>query len=181
MTTPVPSVFEARCNGAFEALMWALSRPGCVRDVPSPGGMSAMLAIMDTLVDRECAVHCASPDLVQHAERLGATVVPLEEADHVFLPEAPAPEVLARFEMGTDLYPEGGATLVVAGSIGAGTPLRLAGPGVDGTLECVLGPMLPEFWRSRAQVMRYPMGFDLFIVDGTRLIGLPRTTSVEVI
>jgi alpha-D-ribose 1-methylphosphonate 5-triphosphate synthase subunit PhnH len=29
--------------------------------------------------------------------------------------------------------------------------------------------------------MRYPMGFEVFLVDGDRVLGLPRTTAVEVI
>lgn len=28
------------------------------------------------------------------------------------------------------------------------------------------------FWRIRARVARYPMGFDLFAFDGARLVGL---------
>ena len=34
---PVPSDFEARCNATFDAVMWALARPGVMRDLPQAG------------------------------------------------------------------------------------------------------------------------------------------------
>ena len=29
--------------------------------------------------------------------------------------------------------------------------------------------------------MRYPMGFEIFLVDGARILGVPRSTVVEVL
>lgn len=36
-TVPVPDAFEVRTNATFEALLWALSRPGTLQDLPAPG------------------------------------------------------------------------------------------------------------------------------------------------
>ncbi|WP_423785439.1 phosphonate C-P lyase system protein PhnH [Haematobacter massiliensis] len=51
---------------------------------------------------------------------------------------------------------------------------------MDGSIT--ISPALsPELWGIRAERVTYPLGFDLFIVDGDRVIGLPRSTHIEVL
>ena len=173
---PVPSDFDLRTNAAFEALMWALSRPGLVRELPGPG----MEPIVEALIDRECVVHCADPALSALAERLGAAVAGLETADHVFLNEVTEtlPDMV---RLGSDLYPEDGATVVARADLETGRALRLTGPGIDGAVTVRVGGVPEAFWRARDRAMRYPMGFELFLVDGSRVLGVPRSTKVEVL
>ena len=175
--TPRPSAFETRCNAAYEALMWALARPGLIRYLPEPG----QAAILDALIDRECAVCCDPPALAELAARSGAALVPLEGADHVFLPALHSADRLRALRLGSDMHPEDGATLVLDANLSTGSRLRLSGPGIDGTLDVTVGGLPEGFWQERAQVMRYPMGFEIFLVDGTRVIGLPRSVKVEVL
>lgn len=59
--------------------------------------------------------------------------------------------------------------------------VRLTGPGVNGAVELQLDGLPAGFWQERARLIRYPMGFDLLFLDGDRLIGLPRSTKVEVL
>ncbi|WP_368518087.1 phosphonate C-P lyase system protein PhnH [Rhizobium sp.] len=33
----------------------------------------------------------------------------------------------------------------------------------------------------RAKAIRYPLGWDLYLVDGRRLLGIPRSTTIEVL
>lgn len=174
---PVHSDFEARTNATYEALMWALSRPGLVRRMPAVG----LAGIVETLIDRECAVFTDDPALSAVVARTGAEVVAMEAADHVFLTAAPAPGDLARLRCGSDLYPDDGATVVCPVRIGEGQRLSLTGPGVNGRVEIALTDVEPGLWQRRAQVMRYPMGFEMFLVDDVQVIGLPRTTVVEVL
>lgn len=172
---PRPSAFEARCNATYEALMWALARPGLIRTLPVPGPE----AIVEALIDRECAVHCADPDLASLAERTGAALVGPEAADHVFAGRLEHADTLGRLRCGTDLHPEDGATLFVAARLGAGERLRLTGPGVDGAEEIAVEGLPEGVWQARRAAMRAPMGFELFVLDGDRVLGVPRSTTVE--
>lgn len=178
MTThPAPSDFEARTNATYDALMWALSRPGLPRDLPPPGQMG----LAEALLDRECNVHCAEPELAGLVARTGAALVAPEDADHLFFDTLPAADVLTRISLGSDLYPETGATLVCNGTIGSGQALRLTGPGCKGPVEIRLGGLPEGFWQMRARVLRYPLGFELFVIDGARVLGVPRSCTVEVL
>lgn len=174
---PTPSDFETRTNATYEALMWAMSRPGLLRTLPGTG----QALIVETLIDRECAVYCEDADLAQIANRVGAHMVTPDAADHLFLSQAPEPAMLASLAMGSDMYPDGGATLVVPVTIGAGPQLRLTGPGVNGDVTIAVEGIPAAFWAERERTMRYPMGFELFLIDGDKVLGLPRSTKVEVL
>lgn len=178
MTThPAPSEFEARTNATYDALMWALSRPGLPRDLPHSG----QAGIIEALIDRECQVYCDDPGLANIAARTGAASVAPEDADHLFFDALPAADVLKRISLGSDLYPETGATLVCNAAIGAGQALRLTGPGCNGAVQVQVSGLPEGFWQIRARVLRYPLGFELFIVDGAHVLGAPRSTKVEVL
>ncbi|MEC8196995.1 MAG: phosphonate C-P lyase system protein PhnH, partial [Pseudomonadota bacterium] len=71
--------------------------------------------------------------------------------------------------------------LVVRAALDQGANLRLTGPGIETTLEVAVGSLPVGFWELRRQRIRYPMGFDLFLVDGDRVLGVPRSTQVEVL
>lgn len=173
--TPVPSHAETRANATYEALMWALSRPGLIRDLPAPGPE----LIVEALIDRECQVHCEEVTLAAQVTRTGAALVDVEQADHVFLGAAHSADVLKRLSQGSDLHPEDGATLVLPVRLGEGAALRLSGPGIETTETVTLGGLPDGFWQMRADIMRYPQGFELFLLDGARVLGVPRTTIVE--
>lgn len=176
MQAPQPSAAERRANAAFEAVLWALSRPGLPRDLPQPGEAG----LIEALLDRECAAFTADPALEAPIRQTGARLAPLAEADHVFLGESARPEDLAGARRGSDLYPDEGATLILRAAIGRGTALRLSGPGIEGALEIALD-LPPALWEARARAIRYPMGLDLIILDGARLLGLPRSTKLELV
>ncbi|MFW2590077.1 phosphonate C-P lyase system protein PhnH [Sagittula sp. SSi028] len=172
---PSPSAADSRCIACFDALMWALSRPGLPRDLPASG----VDGLIEALLDRECAAFSDNPAAAEAIARTGAACVPLEAADHVFVDRFDT-QTLRRLRQGSDLHPEDGATLVTQARIGHGPRLRLSGPGIDGHLEIAL-ELPPEIWAIRREIMRYPMGFEMFVLDGAQVIGLPRSTQVEVI
>lgn len=177
MGHPQPSDIETRTNASFDALMWALSRPGLVRQLPAAG----MAGIVEALIDRECRVYTQSDTLRMQATRAGAEIVGPEKADHVFVEALSDPTLLNQVSMGSDLYPETGATLVAPARFGDGQLLRLTGPGVNGEATVRIDGVPPSFWEKRDEVMRYPMGFELFLIDGNEVLGVPRTTVVEVL
>lgn len=178
LTVAPPDAIELRANLAFEALMWAMSRPGDSRDMPEAG----LSAIVETLVDLECAVFTDNAALRAEVVATGALVTDdLSQADHVFLSSLEGAEArLAALRCGSALYPDDGATLVATAPHGMGQRLRLSGPGIDGVTEISLG-VSPGFWALREKFCLYPEGFDLLLVDGRSVIGIPRSTKVEVL
>lgn len=175
---PVPSAEETRANATFAALMWALARPGTARALPGPGPA----AVAEALVDRECCVHAADPGLWATIAATGAVLVGPEAADHAFL-ALDAEEglaALARVPVGSALYPDRGATVVASARLGEGPRLRLSGPGIETTLDVALCGLHPRLWALRAARCRTPEGFDLFLLCGAAVIGLPRSTIIEV-
>jgi len=177
LTVPTAIATETRANHTFEALLWALSRPGMPRDIAS----DAEAAIIDALIDRECKVYCADPVLMPLILKTGAFLSDPRAADHAFLGKLIDVNVLKSLRAGSDLYPDDGATVVANAQIGTGQLLRLSGPGVDGSLQINIDGLPQEFWAKRADCLRYPMGFDIFLIDGARVIGLPRSTQIEVL
>ncbi|MFD2649638.1 phosphonate C-P lyase system protein PhnH [Devosia albogilva] len=178
LTVAPPDTIELRANATFEALMWALSRPGDSRDMPEAG----LAAIIETLVDLECTVFADDPALLARIAATGALLTDdISQADHVFLTSLDGAEArVAGLRCGSALYPDDGATLIAECRHGAGQRVRLSGPGIDGASEMSLG-VSPGFWAMRAALCAYPEGFDMFLVDGTSVIGIPRSTTVEVL
>jgi alpha-D-ribose 1-methylphosphonate 5-triphosphate synthase subunit PhnH len=177
LTVAPPDAIELRANATFEALMWALSRPGDTRTLPEPG----FGAIIETLVDIEC---CAFADAPEMRERIVASGADLADgvgaADHVFMSSLDGAEaILAEINCGSALYPDDGATLIVAVAH-QGQRIRLSGPGINGTTEVALA-VSQGFWAMRDLLCVYPEGFDIFFVDGDKVIGIPRSTKVEVL
>jgi alpha-D-ribose 1-methylphosphonate 5-triphosphate synthase subunit PhnH len=178
-TVPVPDAFETRTNATFEALMWALSRPGTVQNLPASG----MEGIAEALLDRECRVYCDDPALEDRIAVFGAARVAMPLADHCFLSlkTASALDRLAQVALGSALYPDAGATVVAEARFGTGLRLQLTGPGIETSAEISLDGIAPGIWELRAALSRYPAGFDLFLICGAQVIGLPRSTKIEVL
>ena len=174
-----PDAEERRDNAVFEALLRALARPGEVRALPEPGPESLARA----LLDRECRAFAADPRMAALLGELGAILVPPEEACHAFLSldGEVGLATLGRLPTGDPLHPERGATVVAPTRIGEGARLRLWGPGIEGAQELRLGGLHPDLWEARSRLCRYPLGVELVLVDGARLVALPRSTSVEVL
>ncbi|MEL6588022.1 MAG: phosphonate C-P lyase system protein PhnH [Pseudomonadota bacterium] len=177
LATPATSPSETRDNAAFDALLWSLSRPGLPRRLPAPGEA----CIPHALLDRECRVHVADALLLPDIMRTGAELADIELADHVFLGTSSTSGELESVAIGSDLYPDDGATVVVRADFGQGQALRMTGPGVDGVVTLRVGGLPDGFWAARAARIRYPMGFDLFLLEGDQVIGVPRSTTVEVL
>jgi len=176
MGHPLPSDFETRTNATFHALMWALARPGTVQTMPGPG----LPPVVEALIDRECAVFAESPDIAARAQRAGAGLTMAEAADHVFAVADGLADIIRQVRTGSDLYPDDGATLVVPCALDDGPCVRLSGPGIDGSIEASLG-LPPKVWSARGEVSRYPMGFEMFLIDGAQVLGIPRSTEVELL
>lgn len=180
MIQPTMSPDEARQHAAFTAMMWALSYPGRQRNLPA-AGHEAFVLLGATLVDLETGYYTPDAGLAAALARTGGRALPPELAPYQLYPELDEAGLaaLARAPLGTYLDPDLGATLILGCRIGEGPTLTLVGPGIARALSVRIGGLPPRLWQLRAAAT-YPLGWDMLLVDGDQLLGLPRTTAVEV-
>ncbi|MHC2543226.1 alpha-D-ribose 1-methylphosphonate 5-triphosphate synthase subunit PhnH [Ensifer sp. SEMIA 135] len=176
----LPTADDVRTNTTFEELMWALSRPGLTRTVPGGGFKSAA----ESVLDRECTFHVVdNAELDRAVATTGARRVSLAKAEYVFTLLASAEEVanLSALRVGSLAYPDTAATVFSPAKIGSGQQLKLSGPGIKGSVTIAVDGINPSFWPMRERSIRYPLGWDLYLLDGDRVVGLPRSTNIEVL
>ncbi|MEZ4634962.1 MAG: phosphonate C-P lyase system protein PhnH [Caldilineaceae bacterium] len=80
---------------------------------------------------------------------------------------------------GRHALPRHAATLVLGCTLGQGPEFRLKGPGITSSTLIRVDDLPDKFWDLRARSRRYPLGWDVFLVGGGEVIGIPRTTTVE--
>ncbi|MGK9167580.1 phosphonate C-P lyase system protein PhnH [Inquilinus limosus] len=179
-------------QSVFRAVLDALARPGrsvaCPEPVTAPEPLGpAMAAVALTLVDLDTPVWldpALSTPAVQSFLRFhtGAPVVSdpaaaafLFVADSAFLPR------LGGLSLGEDRYPDRSATLVVeVPALDGPESGRFTGPGIK-MAEPARITGLPGWFREdwAANGAAYPLGVDLLLTCGDRMLGLPRTTRWE--
>ncbi|MEY4529463.1 MAG: phosphonate lyase system protein PhnH [Deinococcota bacterium] len=171
--------FEAKTHATFERLMWAFSYPGRVQELKLKPSETGFMAIAEALLDLENSAWTNKLELEQKIRATGAKIKSLEQAQYVFCTEFPTLDLLRVIRRGTPLEPETSATLILAAKLETGQNVRLSGAGIQGSLEAQIDVPL-EFWAMRDEVLAYPIGWDVLIVDGNKVLGLPRTTRIEV-
>lgn len=170
---PIYTLGEAAQHATFTALMTALSYPGRAFDLPE-GDPFALIA--DTLLDLETS-YCTPDDaLVPVLVQTGARELPPSQAAYHFYPTGLDLDAVEAAHVGDMLYPDTAATLVIRCAF-EGAIYEWNGPGIASAIPVKLN--LPaEFWALRERAT-YPLGCDVFLTDGRRVIGLPRTTRVR--
>jgi alpha-D-ribose 1-methylphosphonate 5-triphosphate synthase subunit PhnH len=180
MGHPQFSEAEARSHQTFRALMDALSRPGQIGRLPA-SGLAAFSTIADALLDLETSYHTPDSQLLPQLARTGARALPPGAALYQFYPRlGPDLGALAEAPAGTYADPDQSATLVIGCTFGAGRALRLRGPGIAGVADLWVDGVPDALWELRERICRYPLGWDIVLVAGGQLAGLPRTTRIEV-
>ena len=167
----------------FKNSLEALARPGELQQVTPLFG-SGLLAMASILLYSEVSYfYDGSLDFELIQAVCGARNTSRDEADYLFF-DSPDHTDLIQVKTGTAESPEQGATLLFAcsGLTGDTTRVRLSGPGVDGAKEINL-PVTESFiYRFTEKNESFPMGIDLFLLSSQdTILGLPRTTAVEVI
>lgn len=180
MDHPTYTEFEARTRTTFLALMWALSHPGQPHQLPVEDQGSFML-IGETLLDLETSFYTPDDTLNHLLAHTGARVLTPERAAYHFYPVVDDTSLayIRVANVGTMLYPDQSATLVMGCTFGSGAVFTLNGPGIKDTQSFTCDGLPDAFWKLREQAGNYPLGWDTFLVDHTEVIGIPRTTTVS--
>lgn len=186
MPQPIPDAVETRSREIFLALMNALSYPGRPFELPAGlegDGHHGLASLADTLLDLESSVFTPDPDLARTLARTGARVETPDAAEfHVYSSLGDSEiDPVSRASVGTLIDPDRSATLIVRGSERDGLRLRLTGPGINGSIEIRPGGLPGWLWRERERSRRFPLGWDLFVLVGGRVIGIPRSAAVEIL
>lgn len=183
MLSPTLTRAEIRTRSTFLGLMWALSHPG--RRQPLTDAVTdptvALQVIGETLLDLETTFYTPDVSLAYALLQTTARADSPESAAYHFYPHVDAQtlRVIAQAPVGDMLYPDRAATLVLACRLGSGPEFRLKGPGIASSTLVRIDDVPAEFWDLRARSLRYPLGWDVFLVSEGEVIGIPRTTIVE--
>ncbi|MCZ8374195.1 MAG: phosphonate C-P lyase system protein PhnH [Beijerinckiaceae bacterium] len=177
-------------QAAFRGILAALSEPGTIHDLgpfaPCPAGLEPATAILLlTLADYETPVWM--PEALEGGEagiwlrfHCGAPYAAPVNAGFAICSASDGFPGLTAFNPGNELYPDRSTTLILQiDSLTGGEALDLEGPGIPGTRRIAPRGLPADFvagWARNARL--YPLGVDIVLVAGSRILGLPRTTRI---
>lgn len=184
MQIPTLTAPESQNRSVFLALMDALSHPGRVCELDPSIGLSPhnMLPIGESLLDLETSFYASNPELAQALTATAASHETPENGEYQFYPVLTHEllEQLGTAPVGDMIYPDKGATLVIGCRFNCGPTLTLRGPGIQSEETIQVNSLPVELWDLRNQKIRYPLGWDIFLVHDNKIIGIPRTTEITV-
>ncbi|TBX99051.1 phosphonate C-P lyase system protein PhnH [Rhizobium laguerreae] len=173
----------------FRTILDALSRPG--RPVSKPAKLRAPAPLNEaaagislSLFDPETSVWIDAGfrnNAVETFLRLhtGAELVahPVD-AQFALVSDAMSVPAIATFAAGSASFPDRSATIVFQlPDLESGVEVTLAGPGIERTVSLSPSGLPSTFWEQWDEnTLRFPMGIDLLLTDGDRIIGIPRTS-----
>jgi len=175
---------------AFRTTLTALSEPGRVlqlalalpTDLPAgPAALGLLLALADgdTPLWLDAGARAAAPYLRFHT---GAPVVSRPSAaTFALVTDATRGPSLDAFDGGSEDFPDRSATVIIeVAHLAEGGPLVLRGPGIAGTRNLTIEG-LPRSFRAEwaTNHARFPCGVDLLFTCADRLVGLPRSITLE--
>lgn len=176
----------------FRSLLDCLANPGKVLSLQEPAAVAAGAGVVAlALADLDTPVSVVGDEelAAEVSESTRAPLVPVGEARLVALVQ-PTAELVRQCPKGTPLAPEQGAQIgmgcirLAASQGGDGAVvLQLRGPGVDGTRRVSVEGIGREVFEVLATSnSAFPVGIDTWLVDHEgRVVGLPRSTTIEVI
>ncbi len=182
-------VFQSQ--GAFRALLAALSEPGLAYDigvsVETPVGLEPATAVaLLTLADYETPIWLPAalrdgPAGAWLRFHCGAALVDdPARAAFALIDGAGTEPKLAAFNAGDDQFPDRSTTVLVqCAGLEGGATVTLEGPGIPGQRAVAPAGLRPDFWTEvEDNAAVYPLGVDLLLVHGAQVLGLPRSTQI---
>lgn len=188
MTSIPPGLRDTHeAQRTFRAMLDALAHPGRPHALPVPEALPpglcpagiALLALLDATTT--VALPGMDPAVARWlAFHTGVQVVPPAQAMFIYARQGHgARPALATLRHGTPDAPEASATLLLeCPSLTQGARLTLTGPGIR-TAQAMAPVLDADFVREwQAQATLFPRGVDVFLLCGTEIIGLPRSTAI---
>lgn len=167
----------------FRASLEALSRPGQIQKV-QPLFESTLQAMASLLLYSEVSYWYRGDEDFQMIQAVcGAQQAPQTSADYLFY-DFPDKEAVSLAKGGSSENPEMGATLIFKCDLhdAGGTALRLSGPGIKKATHATLPVDTSFIEELKVKNEVFPMGVDLFFIsEKGQLLGIPRTTQIEVV
>lgn len=183
----------------FRAALQALSHPGRLVDVAHDAevpcvGHAASAALLLALLDADCQLWL-SPAL-RDSEAAAwlrfhtgcQLTAACHEAQFAWIAAVDALPMLASFAGGSENYPDQSTTCVIdVPALGQGLAAgrggwRLSGPGIEGETGLRVEGLPPDFVAQwDANHTTFPCGVDLFLATDRQIVGLPRTTRIDVL
>ena len=177
---------------SFRRLLKAMSEPGVIVALHQlkhgwqPLNI-ATTSVLLTLADNDTPVWLAGTlhnDIVSQSLRFHTNAPLVEQPQQATF--AVSNDTISREQLdalcaGSTVAPETSATLIVqVASLSGGRMLRLTGAGIQD--ERMIAPQLPEciLHELTERPHPFPLGVDLILTCGERLLAIPRTTHVEV-
>jgi alpha-D-ribose 1-methylphosphonate 5-triphosphate synthase subunit PhnH len=179
-------------QACFRVLLDVLARPGTVGSIDAAFDddvlrrwPAAAFGAMLTLVDFSTPIWLQQRDEALAQAIRFHTDAPLaqtpEAAAFAYIADAatlPAPDT---FALGTPEAPQGSTTVLIrVDALEGGRPLTFSGPGIQSEIRVAPIGIPDAFWHARASLTALaPCGIDCYLVCGRSVIGVPRTTRVE--
>jgi alpha-D-ribose 1-methylphosphonate 5-triphosphate synthase subunit PhnH len=185
----VPALRPADAQQVFRAVLEALARPGTPVALPSelPSVLAPAVTPIVALADSTTGVCVLENTGDRWADAIAlATAAPIWPAEMARLVVGLRPvsdDEVRGFNRGSARAPEDAALVALGVRDVHGGPHRwtLSGPGVRGTATIAPRGVPAGFVAARADaVAAYPAGIDILLVtDDGRVVGLPRTTTIN--
>ncbi len=170
----------------FNSLMQVLSRPGRLDNWAEWLENSPIyLAVLATLLDAEVSLADVDGLLNENYwPLLQAQNVNAEQAHYVLCDGSES--ISFQPKLGTLSSPDFAATLIIKVSkldtLNGDIRLKLTGPGVNGETQVSVSGIDQAWLEQRNEwCSAFPLGIDCILVDDTQILGLPRTTKVEIL
>lgn len=187
-------------QAVFRQALHALSHPGLIVPVTldcaipeHANPVSAVLLL--TLLDADSRLWL-SPSLLQSDAanwivfHTSCSIVQSpSDADFAWVAHISELPALKDFNPGTDEYPDHSTTIVLDVSGLSAQPvtpsaLTLRGPGIEHQHQLVIASLPPDQLASlvaqwQVNHAQFPTGVDMFVADANCLVGLPRTTHIQ--
>lgn len=184
----------------FRTVLDALSHPGTICNIASDNAspaplMPATAALCLALLDFESRVWLqpeardSTADSALHRYlrfHCGCPIAADSRSAHfAIVHDAEALPSLNTFHPGDAVFPDRSTTVIiqvsklVSDATGQNT-VTLRGPGIRDTSSFACAGLPLRFWQEwRENAEQFPLGVDVILVDGKRMVGLPRTVQVE--
>ena len=187
MVTPAYTPEDERTRAVFYTLMNALCRPSELQtlaisntDESCESFSEAAVCIAETLFDRETRFFADNTQLSTKIAAKCGIPSSMNQAEYVFASEwnDSLMQELESLPLGDHLFPDRSATIFIRGTNQKDQVYTLQGPGIEGQNICHFGGIPEAFWDLRNAKRTYPIGWDIYVLTGNQILGIPRSTNI---